>query len=192
MKTGNDGTECVEKKQRAHSILPLPHPALIRKHTATQNGHIAGTQPIRESNGSDGRQPTFSNFACWIGADNVHAAPESFQHSWTHWTNLFPTYKSLPKRFRHPTVGPVCSCLKTCWRGCKCMRMFGCQWLIVFSDEVTADGSSRTKCIHLFCSDQTDVLNLCRQRHHKASAPQFKHSKWCSELTSGRFIGFIH
>ena len=29
MKTGNDGTECIEK-QCAHNILPLPHTALIR------------------------------------------------------------------------------------------------------------------------------------------------------------------
>ena len=28
MKTGNDGTDCIEK-QSAHSILPLPHTALI-------------------------------------------------------------------------------------------------------------------------------------------------------------------
>ena len=29
MKTGNDGTECIEK-QSAHSIPPLPHTVLIR------------------------------------------------------------------------------------------------------------------------------------------------------------------
>ena len=29
MKTGNDGTECIEKKS-AHSIPPLQHTALIR------------------------------------------------------------------------------------------------------------------------------------------------------------------
>ena len=31
---------------------------------------FTSTLPIRESNGSDIRQPTSSDFACWIGADN--------------------------------------------------------------------------------------------------------------------------
>ena len=35
MKTRNDGTECVEN-QSAHSILPLPHTALIHHHTTNQ------------------------------------------------------------------------------------------------------------------------------------------------------------
>uniref|UniRef100_A0A671XE77 Anoctamin n=1 Tax=Sparus aurata TaxID=8175 RepID=A0A671XE77_SPAAU len=69
MKTGNDGTECIEK-QSAHSIPSLPHTVLIRQHTANQNGHSAGTQPIRGSNGSDVRRPSSSDFACSVGSDN--------------------------------------------------------------------------------------------------------------------------
>ena len=76
MKMGNDGKECIEK-QSAHSIPPLPLAALIRKHTANQNGHLAGTQPVRESNGSEVLQPSSSDFTCWIGWDNVHAAPKA-------------------------------------------------------------------------------------------------------------------
>uniref|UniRef100_A0A671XDL1 Anoctamin n=1 Tax=Sparus aurata TaxID=8175 RepID=A0A671XDL1_SPAAU len=75
MKTGNDGTECIEK-QSAHSIPSLPHTVLIRQHTANQNGHSAGTQPIRGSNGSDVRRPSSSDFACSVGSDNVRAAPK--------------------------------------------------------------------------------------------------------------------
>ena len=76
METENDGKECIEK-QRPHSIRPLANTALIRQHTANQNGHTAGTQPIRESNGSVGQQPTPLDFACWIGAEAVHTAPEA-------------------------------------------------------------------------------------------------------------------
>ena len=38
---------------------------------------FTSTPPNRESNGSDIRQPTSSDFACWIGADNVRAAPKA-------------------------------------------------------------------------------------------------------------------
>ena len=53
MKT-NDGTECIEK-QSTHSVPPLTH-----------RGWFASTSPIRESNGSDGRQPTSSDCACCL------------------------------------------------------------------------------------------------------------------------------
>ena len=104
MKTRNDGTDCIEK-QRTHSICPLPHTALIRLHTDNQNGHTASIQPIRESNGSDGWQPTFSDFACWIGADNVRAAPKA-SNTAEHTKQICSRPRpSLPKRFRRPTVG---------------------------------------------------------------------------------------
>ena len=77
------------------------------KQTNKQTPMDAQNKSIRVSNGSDGQQPMFSDFASWIGADNVHAVPEASnaaEHteqicSWTH--------PSLPKRFRRPTVGPV-------------------------------------------------------------------------------------
>ena len=53
------------------ALLPLPHTAVIHQHTANQNGHTASIQPIRESNGSDGRQPTFSDYASWMGGDTL-------------------------------------------------------------------------------------------------------------------------
>ena len=110
MKMGNDGTECIGK-QSAHSILSLPHNALIRQHTPNQSGHSAGTQPIRESNGSDVRCPTSSDFTCWIGADNIRAAPKA-SNAAEHTKHICSwPYPSLPKRFRRPTVGPMCSCL---------------------------------------------------------------------------------
>ena len=68
--------ECIEK-QSAHSIPPLPHTTLIRYHAANQNGYIASTQPIGVSSGSDSQQPTLSDFACCIGADAVHAVPNT-------------------------------------------------------------------------------------------------------------------
>ena len=68
-------------------------------------------QPIRESNGSDGQQPTFSDFARWIGADNIHAALKA-SNAAEHTEQICSRPRpSLPKRFRRPTVGPVCSCL---------------------------------------------------------------------------------
>ena len=43
---------------------------------------------------------------------------KSFQHSWTHQTDLLPNSSeslSLPKHFRHPVFSPVCSCLHCLW-----------------------------------------------------------------------------
>ena len=59
MKTRNDGMECIN--QCAHIFLPshTPH-------------WFASTPPVRESSVSDSRQPTSSDFACWI-----RAAPEA-------------------------------------------------------------------------------------------------------------------
>ena len=107
IKTGNDETACIEK-QSAHSIPPLPHTTLICQHPSNQNGHTASTQSIRESNGSDGQQPTFSDFACWIGANTAHVVPKgsnAAEHTKQICSRICP---SLPKRFRQPMVGPVC------------------------------------------------------------------------------------
>ena len=86
-----------------------------KAHTAFRPSHtprwFASTPPIRESNGSDVRQPTSSDFACWIGADNVRAAPKA-SNAAEH-TEHICSRPRLSKRFRHPTVGPVCSCLQT-------------------------------------------------------------------------------
>ena len=63
MKTGND----LEKQSghlRVHGACRIrPSHTLIHQHTANQNGHTGSTQPVRVSNGSDGQQPTFSDFA---------------------------------------------------------------------------------------------------------------------------------
>ena len=72
------------------------------------------TQPLRESNGWDGRQPTSSDFACWIGADNVHGAQKASNAAEHTKRICSQPHPSLPKRFRCPTVGPVCSCLNIC------------------------------------------------------------------------------
>ena len=101
MKTGNDGTECLEK-QSAHSIPPSHTPRWF-----------ASTPPIRESNGSDSWQPSSSDFACWIGADDVHVAPKASNAAEHIKQKCSRSRPSLSKRFRRPTVGPVCSCL--CW-----------------------------------------------------------------------------
>ena len=97
MKTGNDGTECTEKQSS-------PHPS----HTPCW---FASTPPIRESNGSDGQQPTSSDFACWIGADNVRAAPKASDAA-EHTEHICSWPRpSLSQHFRYPTVGLLCSCL---------------------------------------------------------------------------------
>ena len=100
------------------TLLPLVWPVQQKsciEHTVStccQNGRTANTQPIRESDGSDGWQPTLSDFACCIGADNVHAAlkaSNAAEHTGQICSQPRP---SVPKRFRRPTVWPVCSCLK--------------------------------------------------------------------------------
>ena len=58
------------------------------------------------------RQSTFSDFACWIGADNICTAPKA-SNAAKHTKQICSrTRPSLPKHFRRPTVGPVCSCHK--------------------------------------------------------------------------------
>ena len=81
----------------------------VHRKNANQNGHTARTQPIRESNGADGRQPSFSDFTCWTGADNIHAAPKASNAAEHTKQICFRPRPSLHKRFRRPTVGPVCS-----------------------------------------------------------------------------------
>ena len=92
MKTGNDGTECMEKQ----AFRPFHTPRWF-----------TSTPPIRmviqlAHNQSDGQQPTFSDFACWIGADAVHTDLLFAEQICSR------TCPSLPKRFRWPTDGPVC------------------------------------------------------------------------------------
>ena len=72
---------------------------------------FASTPPIRESNGSDIWQPNYSDIACGIGADNVPAASKASNAAEHTEQICSQTPLSLPKCFRHPTVGPVCSCL---------------------------------------------------------------------------------
>ena len=102
MKTENDRIECIEK-QSAHSIPPLQHTPLIHEHTANENGHTAGIQSIRVSNGSDGWQQTFADFTCWIGADNGREALKA--------SNAAEHTEQICSRPRPGTVGPVCFCL---------------------------------------------------------------------------------
>ena len=74
--------------------------------------NLSWTDIITESNGSDVRQPTSSDFACWIEADNVREAPKA-SNAAEHTEHICSRPRpSLSKRFRCPTVGPVCSCLK--------------------------------------------------------------------------------
>ena len=79
MKTGNDRTECIEK-QSSHSFPPLPHTVLIRYHTTNQRIQWLRRQtanPFRLRMLNHSRQHPRSS--------------ESFQCSWTHRTDLFPT-----------------------------------------------------------------------------------------------------
>ena len=112
MKTGNDGTECIEK----HSTLGiplLPHVALIRLHTANQNGHSAGTQsenPMAQM--SDGH---LLRLRMLNGADSIQAAPKASDAA-EHTKHICSRPRaSLPKCFTRPTVRLVCSCLKDPW-----------------------------------------------------------------------------
>ena len=100
MKTRHGGMECLEK---AHTVFRPSHTPCW----------FTSTLPIRESNGSNGRQPTSSDFTCWIRADNVCTVPKASnaaEHSKHICSRPRP---SLPKHFRLPTVGPVCSCLES-------------------------------------------------------------------------------
>ena len=118
----------LHRKTKHTQYSALPHTALICYHAASQNSHSAGTQPIRESHGSDVRQPSSSDFACWIGADNVRVAPkasDAAEHTKQKCSRPRP---SLSKRFRRLMVGPVCSCLNPViwfsWVSCKCTECF--------------------------------------------------------------------
>ena len=71
---------------------------------------FVSTPPIRESNGSDVRQPTSSDFTCWIGADNVQPALKAFNAA-EHTKQICSRSLNLSNCFRCLTVGPVCSCL---------------------------------------------------------------------------------
>ena len=74
---------------------------------------FTSTPPSRESNGSDVRQPTSSDFACSIGTDNIRAGPKASKAA-EHTKHICSRpCPSLPKRFRRPTVRPVCSCLNS-------------------------------------------------------------------------------
>ena len=81
-------------------------------HTVFRPSHtprwFTSTPPIRVSNGSDGRH----DLTCCIGSYNVRAASkasDAAEH--TKHISCRPC-PSLSKRFRCPTVGTVCSCLK--------------------------------------------------------------------------------
>ena len=129
---------------------PLPHTSLIRQHTVNQNGHTASTQPIRESHGSDGRQPTSSDFACWIGADSIRAAPivsNAAKH--TEHICSWPC-PNLAKRFRRPTVGPVCSCLK---RGSQTVTSLG--YKVILGDRMGELPNS----VDIFVTQYTDIFD---------------------------------
>ena len=72
---------------------------------------FTSTPPIRESNGSDVRRPSSSDFACSVGADNVCVAPKASDVA-EHAKHICSRpHSRLSKCFRRPTGGPVCSCL---------------------------------------------------------------------------------
>ena len=101
MKTRNDETVCIETN--AHTVF-------CPSHTPRW---FASTLPIRESNGSDVRRPTSSDFACSVGSDNVCATSKASDAAEQAKNICSRPHPSLSKRFRHPTVGPVCGGLKS-------------------------------------------------------------------------------
>ena len=83
-----------------------------KAHTVFRPSHtprwFASTPPIRESNCSDSRRPTFSDFVCWIGADAVRMIPKSSNAAKNTEQISYQPFPSLPQCFRWPTVGPMC------------------------------------------------------------------------------------
>ena len=130
MNTGNDGMECIEK-QSAHSIPPLPHTHRWFARTPTirmviQLAYNQSENPMAQTADSQ----TFSDFACWIGAVNVHPVSKAFNAAEHTKQICSRTRTSLSKCFRHPKSGPVCSCLyyssSTQKNDCNMLNIFLC------------------------------------------------------------------
>ena len=84
-------------------VPPLPHTALIRQHYANQNGHWTDNQseyPM-ESN-----PPTAKTLRLCKLNQTRHCprGSKSFQHSWTHLTDLFPNSSKSPQTFQTSNI----------------------------------------------------------------------------------------
>ena len=113
MKTGNDGTVCIEKQNAHHKVQRHTRNSAPPTHRADSLAHCQSQWPYswhttRVSNGSDGWQPAFSDFASWIRADAVHTVPKPSNTAEHTKQICYWTCPTLPERFRWPTVGPVC------------------------------------------------------------------------------------